>query len=305
MSRIRHSQHVSQHSRLLPATRGDLDTSQEGRRWDCSHGQSPSNCDSLVPNAAGPGRTSTPAADRGRCWRPRPGAPAGWSASIVCDHAAPARTQARGVTSVGTARLVTGSAAGPPFGDGESSAVTAIFAPVGLAEAFRVLPPGGRFVLADNDLRKSPSGPASHRGASTGGPRPSASRRFRRLLHGPDRPQRGHLPARQLPQAFRRAPWGGVCPAGSARCSGVRGTGLRCCPRFGTTGGCSPTLSAPVRPGGPGLVCRHAARPWDPDMAQRCFWERSAPPRRIVNLGHTSPSLPAVQGVRGFGDAEP
>ena len=61
---------------------------------------------------------------------------------------------------VGTARLVTGSAAELPFGDGEFSAVTAIFAPFDHAEAFRVLRPGGRFLLADNDLRKSTSEPA-------------------------------------------------------------------------------------------------------------------------------------------------
>lgn len=60
----------------------------------------------------------------------------------------------------GTARLVTGSAAELPFGDGEFSASTAIFAPFDHAEVFRVLRPGGRFVLADNDPRKTPSEPA-------------------------------------------------------------------------------------------------------------------------------------------------
>ena len=64
----------------------------------------------------------------------------------------------------GTARLVTGSAAELPFNDGEFSAVTAIFAPVDPAEAFRVLRPGGRCALADNDPRKSPSEPASRYG---------------------------------------------------------------------------------------------------------------------------------------------
>ena len=64
----------------------------------------------------------------------------------------------------GTARLVTGSAAELPFGDGEFSAITAIFAPFDHAEAFRVLCPGGRFVLADNDPRKTPSEPASRWG---------------------------------------------------------------------------------------------------------------------------------------------
>lgn len=64
----------------------------------------------------------------------------------------------------GTASLVTGSAADLPFGDGEFSAVTAIFAPIKHAEAFRVLRPDGRFVIADNDPRKSPSEPTSRWG---------------------------------------------------------------------------------------------------------------------------------------------
>lgn len=64
----------------------------------------------------------------------------------------------------GTARLATGSAAELPFGDGEFSAVTAIFAPFDQAEAFRVLRPGGRFVVADNDPRRNPSEPASRWG---------------------------------------------------------------------------------------------------------------------------------------------
>ncbi len=61
----------------------------------------------------------------------------------------------------GTARLVLGTAAELPFGDGEFSAVTAIFAPVSHAEAFRVLRPGGRIVFADPSPRRSPSDPAS------------------------------------------------------------------------------------------------------------------------------------------------
>lgn len=61
----------------------------------------------------------------------------------------------------GTALLVAGSAAHLPFGDGEFSAVTAIFAPISHAEAFRVLRPGGRLVFADPDPRRSPLEPAS------------------------------------------------------------------------------------------------------------------------------------------------
>lgn len=64
----------------------------------------------------------------------------------------------------GTARLVTGSAAELPFGDGEFSAVTAIFAPFDRAEVFRVLKPGGRFVVADNDPRRSLREPVSRWG---------------------------------------------------------------------------------------------------------------------------------------------
>lgn len=66
--------------------------------------------------------------------------------------------------AAGTARLVIGSAAALPFSDREFSAITAIFAPANPAEAFRVLRPGGRFVIADNDPRKSPSEPTSRWG---------------------------------------------------------------------------------------------------------------------------------------------
>jgi SAM-dependent methyltransferase len=74
-------------------------------------------------------------------------------------HAAERRLADR--LAEGTALLVTGSAAEVPFGDGEFSAVTAIFAPLRHAEAFRVLRPGGRLVHLDNDPRRSPSEPAS------------------------------------------------------------------------------------------------------------------------------------------------
>ncbi len=69
-----------------------------------------------------------------------------------------------GRLQAGTALLVTGSAAELPFGDGDFSAVTAIFAPFDHAEVFRILGPAGRFVVADNDPRKSPREPASRWG---------------------------------------------------------------------------------------------------------------------------------------------
>lgn len=61
----------------------------------------------------------------------------------------------------GTARLVVGSAADLPFEDGEFSAVTAIFAPLKPSEAFRVLRPGGRVVLADPSPRRTADEAAS------------------------------------------------------------------------------------------------------------------------------------------------
>jgi SAM-dependent methyltransferase len=66
--------------------------------------------------------------------------------------------------AAGTDRLVLGNAATLPFGDGEFSAVTAIFAPFRPAEVFRVLRPGGRFVCADDNPRSSLNEPAYGRG---------------------------------------------------------------------------------------------------------------------------------------------
>ena len=62
--------------------------------------------------------------------------------------------------AAGTARLVLGNAAELPFDDEQFSAVTAIFAPFKPAEVFRLLGPGGRFVQADDNPRRSPSEPA-------------------------------------------------------------------------------------------------------------------------------------------------
>lgn len=52
----------------------------------------------------------------------------------------------------GTARLVHADSAQLPFGDGEFTAVTAITAPVNLAEVLRVLRPDGRFAVVDELL---------------------------------------------------------------------------------------------------------------------------------------------------------
>lgn len=61
----------------------------------------------------------------------------------------------------GTARIVSGSAAVLPFGDDEFSAATAIFAPAKSSEVFRVMRPGGRFVMADPDPRRSADEPST------------------------------------------------------------------------------------------------------------------------------------------------
>lgn len=63
--------------------------------------------------------------------------------------------------TAGTAELVLGNAAALPFGDGTFSAATAIYAPASPAEVFRVLRPGGRFVLADPDPARTPTESAS------------------------------------------------------------------------------------------------------------------------------------------------
>ena len=59
--------------------------------------------------------------------------------------------------AAGTAELVLGSAASLPFDDGTFSAATAIYAPASPAEVFRVLRPGGRFVVADPEPERKPT----------------------------------------------------------------------------------------------------------------------------------------------------
>jgi SAM-dependent methyltransferase len=81
----------------------------------------------------------------------------GLDASPVMLRAAKRRLADR--LAAGTAQLVLGSSEKLPFGDGEFSAITAIEAPANLAEVFRVLRPGGRFVLVDPDPRKTSSEP--------------------------------------------------------------------------------------------------------------------------------------------------
>jgi SAM-dependent methyltransferase len=67
--------------------------------------------------------------------------------------------------AAGTARLISGSAAALPFEDGEFSAATAIFAPAKPTEVFRVLRPGGRFVMADPDPKMGDNEPSTSWGA--------------------------------------------------------------------------------------------------------------------------------------------
>jgi SAM-dependent methyltransferase len=81
--------------------------------------------------------------------------------------------------TAGTARLVLGSSATLPFRDGEFSAVTVITAPANLAEVFRVLRPGGRFVFVD-ELNPDPRKPSSERTA--GVPWNWTEADFRRML---------------------------------------------------------------------------------------------------------------------------
>lgn len=98
----------------------------------------------------------------------------------------PSRTMLReaekrlaGRLAAGTAQLVAASSAELPFDDGEFSVVTAITAPANLAEVFRVLQPGGRFVWVD-ELAPDPRKPSSERTA--GIPWDWTEADFRRVL---------------------------------------------------------------------------------------------------------------------------
>jgi ubiquinone/menaquinone biosynthesis C-methylase UbiE len=80
----------------------------------------------------------------------------GLDTSQVMLHEARARLADR--VDAGTARLVHADSALLPFDDAEFTAVTAITAPVNLAEVLRVLRPCGRFVVVDElpaDPRKA------------------------------------------------------------------------------------------------------------------------------------------------------
>jgi len=59
--------------------------------------------------------------------------------------------------AAGTAELVLGNAAALPFDGGTFSVATAIYAPASAAEVFRVLRPGGRFVIADPQPARTPA----------------------------------------------------------------------------------------------------------------------------------------------------
>lgn len=76
-----------------------------------------------------------------------------------------ARAQLADRVGAGTARLVHADSAQLPFGDAEFTAVTAITAPVNLAEVTRVLRPGGRFVVVD----ELPADPRKTSAQRTGG----------------------------------------------------------------------------------------------------------------------------------------
>ena len=71
--------------------------------------------------------------------------------------------------AAGTAQLVQGNAAALPFDDHEFSAAVAIYAPASPAEVFRVLRPGGRFVVADPEPARTPAGPAASRASQRWG----------------------------------------------------------------------------------------------------------------------------------------
>jgi len=83
--------------------------------------------------------------------------------------------------AAGTAQLVLGSSSALLFSDGEFSAVSVITAPANLAEVFRVLRPGGRFVFVD-ELVPDPKKPPSERTAGTGVPWSWNEAEFMRMI---------------------------------------------------------------------------------------------------------------------------